>query len=130
MIQLVSDKNAAFKNHNMSCLITVLVNYVIGTDGFVFQSAKLMVRLPSSKVKMAKRISFKCALTFGYIPLVDRLIWLIIFFASLFKINRLDNQILRWSLALCCLRAFLLLKKDYDKNLFTLFVCNIVVLCQ
>ena len=39
-------------NHNMSCHITVLVNYVIGTDGFVFQSAKLMVRLPSSKVKL------------------------------------------------------------------------------
>ena len=43
-------------NHNkyvfILCHITVLVNNVIGTDGFVFQSAKLMVRLPSSKVKL------------------------------------------------------------------------------
>ena len=44
-------------------------------------------------------------------------------FASLLKINHCDNQILRWSLTLCCLIAFLLLKKDDNCKKSIYFVC-------
>ena len=79
---------------------------------------------------MAKRISFKYALTFGYIPLVDRLIWLITFFCEFIQNQSFRQSNLKVVLSSVLSQSVSAPKKDYDKNLFTLFVCNIVVLCQ
>ena len=132
----------------MLCHITVLVKNVIGTDGFVFQSAKLMVRLPSSKVKLnfpkwqkgfhssthwpliLNILEPLAVITFCYIALVDRLTLVIIFLCEFIQNQSFWQSNLNVVLSSVLPQSVSAPKKDYDKNLFTMFVCNTIVLCQ